>query len=272
VDTSNPSENLVFDIHTIRLLIGVIALSFPLVVYLFAPGITPSISWSYHTHARDLFVGLLFVIGAFLVSYKGHQPTLQAQSIGKFWNWVSRFWNGAIKFRIWEKKNEEDLVSLIGGLGAWGTALCPTAFEVKCRPTDVTSIIHSIAAAILFSTIVYFCLGAFMSQAKKKRDKAEKDGLLEKRGTDPWTLRIVFYTFCGWGIAVIMVGSIVLVRTGSCETSNILFWSEAAALELFGIGWLVASRYLPVVTHKTERLGPIRSRADKFDKGPMRRT
>ena len=92
-------ENLVFDYHTIRLLIGSIALLFPWAVSFLASGITPSISWSYHTNARDVFVGFLFVIGAFLVSYKGHKPILQQDEVRDFWKWLSRFWKGASGFR-----------------------------------------------------------------------------------------------------------------------------------------------------------------------------
>jgi len=248
---SESKENLVFDYHTIRLLIGVIALSFPWVVSILASRIAPSISWSYHTDAHDIFVGFLFVIGAFLASYKGHKPTLHKNDVGKFWNWVSKFWKGAINFRIWERKHEEDLVSWVGGVAAWVTAVYPTAFCVEnACPPDPTSTIHYIGATVLISTTVYFCLVAFRSRAYAKR-KAE--GLLGKGGNDPKNLRIRFYSFCGWGIAAIMLGSVVVASTGFDAISNIIFWAEAAALELFGIGWLIASQYLPVFTDEAER-------------------
>lgn len=65
-------EKLVFDHRTLRLIVGGIAFSFSLVVFLLATTITSSISSSYHTNARDVFVGFLFVIGALLIAYKGH--------------------------------------------------------------------------------------------------------------------------------------------------------------------------------------------------------
>jgi hypothetical protein len=248
---SEPKENLVFDFRTIRLLIGIIALSFPWVVSILASRITPSISWSYHTDAHDIFVGFLFVIGAFLISYKGHKPILQTDEVGKFWNWLSKFWTDAINFRIWEKKHEEDIVSCIGGIAAGVTAVFPTSFCIgeECPP-DPKSTIHYIGAAILFSTTIYFCLVAFKSRAKAKR---QAEGLIEKGGNDPKNLRIRIYSFCGWGIAAIMVGSVILVRIGFNAINNITFWSETVALELFGIGWLIASHYLPIVTDEEER-------------------
>jgi hypothetical protein len=244
-------ENLVFDYHTIRLLIGLIALLFPWIVSIFASKITPSISWSYYTNARDVFVGLLFVIGAFLISYKGHKPELDKNDVGKFWNWMSKFWKGAIKFRIMEKKHEENWVGWAGGVAAWVTALCPTALCTgnNC-PSDPTATIHYIGAILLFSTTVYFCLVAFRGQAKSK---IKNGGLPGKGRYDPKKLRVRFYSLCGWGIAVIMLGSIVASFTHFNAISNITFWAEAAALELFGIAWMIASQYLPLFTDKTER-------------------
>lgn len=249
---SESKENLVFDYHTIRLMIGLITLSFPWVVWFFASKITDSISWSYHTDARDFFVGFLFVIGAFLMSYKGHKPILHTDDVGKFWKWVSNFWKGAINFRIRERKHEEDLVSWVGGVAAWITAVCPTARCVgKDCPCDPISYIHYIGATILFSTTVYFCLVAFRTQAKAKIKKDEDSS--EKGGNGPKKLRMGFYWVCGVGIATIMLG-LVVAKFTQCEIiSNITFWAEAVALELFGIAWLIASQYLPFFTDETER-------------------
>lgn len=252
MNPSRSQENLVFDYHTIRLLIGLIALSFPWLVSIRASKITPSISWSYYTNARDLFVGLLFVIGAFLISYKGHKPRLHKNEVGKFWNWVSKFWKGAINFRIREREHEEDLVGWVGGIAAGVTAVNPTAFCVeKTCPSDPTAIIHYIGAFILFATTVYFCLVAFRGQVNAKIKINE--GLSGKGGKDPKKLRVRFYSFCGWGIVAIMLGSVVAAYTQFDAISNITFWAEAAALELFGTAWLIASQYLPIVTDERER-------------------
>jgi hypothetical protein len=251
MEKSESKENLVFDYHTIRLLIGFISLSFPWIVMWRAGKITSSLSWSYYTEARDIFVGLLFVIGAFLISYKGHKPTLDKDKISKFWKWISRFWEGAINFRIEEKKHEENLVGWTGGFAAWITALFPTAFcSGHGSPSEPTSIIHYISAGILFSTTVYFCEVAFISRAKDKLKNVESSGNV---GKSSHKLRIRFYEFCGWGITVIMVGSIVVSITGFDGISNYMFWAESFALELFGIAWLVASQYLPLFAEKTTR-------------------
>jgi hypothetical protein len=245
------NENLAFDHYAIRLMIGLIALLFPWVVTILAWKINDSISWSYHATPawqitpRDVFVGFLFVLGAFLMSYQGHKPEIQPKAVGKFWLWLSKYWKGAINFRIWEKKNEEDLVSWAGGVAAWVTALNPTS---KCIgpdcPSDPVSTIHYIGAIILFSTTVYFCLVAFRNRASAMTTQG-KDSPAQRRSR--------FYLICGWGIAAIMVGVTILKSTLFGSALTLTFWAEAVALELFGIAWLIASKYLPFFTDETER-------------------
>lgn len=253
--TSESEEDLVFDYHTIRLIIGAIALLFPWIVGIRASQITDSISWSYYTAARDLFVGFLFVIGALLISYKGHRITLDRNDVGKFWSWVSKFWNGAIGFRIFEREHEEDWVSTLGGIAAIVTALYPTALCIgkKCA-SDPTANIHYLGAAVLFSTVVYFCLVAFRNQVIDKIKKDEKShgkGAIDPK--DPKKLRLGFYTFCGWTIAAIMLLTVFVTYTAFVTIMNFTFWAEAAALELFGIAWLIASQFLPIFTDKADR-------------------
>ena len=244
-------EGLIFDYHTIRLIIGFIAMIFPLIVYIRAAKITDSISWSYYTDARDLFVGFLFVIGAFLISYKGRKTIIRPDDVGSLWKWISRFWKGAVNFRIWEKKHEEDLVGWAGGIAACVTATCPTAFCIgpDC-PSDWKSNIHYIGAVVLFSTTIYFCLVAFLGQVKAKIKEDEAIGLI---GNTPKKRRKKVYQFCGWGIAIVMLGLFFMKIAQFEPTKNFTFWVEAVALELFGIAWAVASQYLPYVTDKNEQ-------------------
>jgi hypothetical protein len=149
-------------------------------------------------------------------------------------------------------KHQEDLVSWVGGIAAWATALYPTAYctDNGCPP-DPKSTIHYIAAIILFSTTVYFCLVAFTRRAKNKIYNQNETS--EKPRFHPIRLRIRFYCLCGWGIAAIMLSAVVFKLINFDVIPNITFWAETAALILFGIAWLVASQYLPLVTHQKER-------------------
>lgn len=235
--TSIEEGGLDFDYRDLRLMVGAIAFSFPwLVVLIIAFKVPPSISASYHTVARDVFVGLLFVIGALLFAYRGHNL-------------------------------QEEWISTIGGLAAIVTALFPTYCDKNHFPTvcnaevvptictgcgaDFNSTIHYSAAVILFSTVVYFCLFAFTRRVISKIDNRSKltVSLVTKyalKGADKnifqagkRLLRLRIYLVCGLLIAGIMLSTVLV----SSMLKTFTFWAEAFALGLFGIAWMTASKF-----------------------------
>jgi hypothetical protein len=60
------NRNPVFDYRALRLLVGIIAFALPIAVPLIASTNLTSISASYYTNSRDIFVGMLFIVGSFL--------------------------------------------------------------------------------------------------------------------------------------------------------------------------------------------------------------
>ena len=153
--SQNP-ENRVFDIRTLRMTIGGIAIAFPAVVYLLAGKITTSISASYHeAQTRDVFVGFLFILGALLLSYKGHRLWLPLSEGSNLWTRI--------------KRDQEDWISAIGGIAAIFTALFPTACD-DCS-IDTRARIHTIGAFFLFFNVVYFSLIAFLRSLNLKFKK-----------------------------------------------------------------------------------------------------
>lgn len=217
-----------------------------------ATTITSSISASYHTDARDVFVGFLFAIGVLLIGYKGHayKPTGKK---GEFWYQVRKLW----------AKHQEDLISTVGGIAAIAAAVCPTACDSCTR--DIKSNIHTVAAIILFAIVVYFCWFPFLdrviaklgNQLKKDDDESKitflrraQNSLKGSEGKVAYLRRVAgrgwVYLFCGWGIAVVMGGLIAAEFTVLDETRiafHLTFWAETLALFLFGIAWMIASQF-----------------------------
>ena len=130
--------NQVFDYRTLRLLMGLIAFSIPFVVTYVSSTTLTSISSSYYTEARDIFVGLLFIVSAFLLAYNGHTLT-------------------------------EALASKVASFAAVIAALIPTSCQL-CEP-DIKSTVHYIAAAVFFAILAYFCLGPFRKNTKGQPGK-----------------------------------------------------------------------------------------------------
>jgi len=153
----NENENPVFEDHTLRLVVGALAMGLPSLVYILAGRITTTISSSYHEPlARDVFVGSLFVLGTLLISYKGH-PQGQAPEEGmgmwkRLFNWIPRY--------------QENLISTVGGVAAMTAALFPTA----CDTCDMDRIarVHTVSAFLLFANVAYFSIVAFLRCVNKK--------------------------------------------------------------------------------------------------------
>ena len=133
--TTKNKNRGVFDYKTFRILIGVIAFSIPIVVCCISNIDLKSISASYHSNARDVFIGLLFIVGVFLGVYNGYSK--------------------------WES-----LASKIAALAIIMVALIPTSCDI-CD-TDVKTRVHYISAGIFFLVLMYFCFGPFYKRAKSK--------------------------------------------------------------------------------------------------------
>jgi hypothetical protein len=259
----DPSATLVFDYISIRRFIGLIAIFLPLAVIVAAWDFPGSISASYHASTgfpilayfpspRDIFVGTLFVIGAFLMSYKGHQYEPGPDEVEKFFH---KLGPNAVRFRIWERKNEEDIVSWIGGISAWIVALFPTANEPECaqallfsfesdmvKTTQTVSTIHLSFAALLFLTTVYFSLAAFK---RRLNEKIEERGPAGPWYADPLKRRRFIYDLSGWTTLLLIAGLGVLglvLDKGVCVIEDQTYWAETVMLELFGAAWFTASK------------------------------
>jgi len=143
MSASNNSK--VFDYRALRLLVGIIAFAIPICVTLISSNPLSSISASYFTEARDVFVGMLFIVGAFLWAYNGHsKPQCYA--------------------------------SKFASIAAILVALVPTVCDT-CE-SSTTSAIHYVSAIILFSILTYFCLGPFRKNTKGKGGKKGRRSII----------------------------------------------------------------------------------------------
>lgn len=124
-----------FDYMTLRMLMGVIAFSLPLIVWAIAGMKQPSISHYYYTEARDVFVGMLFIVAAFMLSYNGHA----------WWHLI---------------------LSKIASAGAVMVAVFPTA-EVGVDQSW-ESMFHYIGAGLLFGILCIFCFYVFQKKDEKE--------------------------------------------------------------------------------------------------------
>ena len=123
------------DHRTIKLLIGVIALTLATLTSYFAGGTITSISAAYYEGgwAQSIFVGFLFAIAAFLLAYNG-------------------------------LSTREMVLSKIAAVAALGVAL----FPCKCGNREqIIPYVHAVSAATMFAVLAYFCY-VFYRRARVK--------------------------------------------------------------------------------------------------------
>jgi len=199
-------------IRTLRRGIGMVGLLLPPAVtvgaYRSERGLPGSMSATYYTGARDVFVGGLCAIGVFLICYR---PDMNR---APFWR-TENFW------------------STMAGTAAVAVALFPTLpnqAEVVVTAADRrVGLIHGASAIVLFGVLAVFCLVFFPRVASD-------------RPTDGKLWRNKVYRSCGLVILaaiVIALLSSALLPENVYAWANPLLWCEAAAVWAFAAAWFV---------------------------------
>jgi len=206
------------DHHVLRLIVGLIALLLPLFVILLTTG-KPlgSISAAYHDDgaARDVFVGSLFAMAAFLFAYNGDHA-------------------------------RQSILSKVAAVSAVCIALFPTS-GVSAPDTLATwvGVVHYLSAAVLFAVLAYFCW-SFSCSAKSK------SGTYREAGLRSLIYRVCLVGIC---LAIVfMLAYLGFEDYLNEHFPRYIFVFEWLGLLAFGIAWLVASRIIPVITNSGERL------------------
>ena len=218
----NTSTERIFNYTWFRTYIGVVALSIAFGCFILHNVYLPegqsfqipqSISATYHSGARDFFVAQLFVVAAFLVSYKGHNCRERSASL---------FAGISAMLIAWFPTSCEDLHN----------CEIPSFFFIS-NSAETNKLIHYFAAVIFFVLLVYICYQFY----KRARDKwmSNATNKAAKR-------RKIVYFFGAFGmIFTILIGLIWLVFDKT-PPRTLVFWVELICLVLFGIVWLVAGK------------------------------
>src|SRR5690348_15416388 len=201
---------------------GYIGIFLPVIVVLYdrirMSCVPTSISASYHTDARNVFVGSLCAVGVFLICSIGYKDD-------KWW-------------------------SVLAGSLAVIVAFCPTDVDSRCTvdgPSDPswTPVIHGIAACALFLVFTYFCLVLF---TRTQTTGSGKPRRLLKGLPTMKRYRNLVYIVCG----CIMLAAIVIFASFAAahklwktpEPTYLVLAVEWVCLWAFGIAWLVKGQQL----------------------------
>ena len=231
---TKPNEEII-SYQKLRLFIGIIGLALPVLLVLgcFVLGAgnfswQHSISHYYYSKMHIVFVGLLGLLGGFLITYKG-------------------------------KVKGESIAANIAGWSAFGIATFPTTYEgFKADATSANQYLsllnevkplwgdfHFGSATLLFICFILFCCKYF----QKADEVYTTDIEIKKFGR-----RKKLYMACGIGIAIsiamiALFNFVIHINRGLFFYTTFIF--ETTALWCFGIAWLIkgskALKKIPVI-------------------------
>ena len=210
--TTNPA---VLSYYTMRKAVGLIAVTLPIALALGSilsgllgpahalphPLFQRSISDYYYTPMRDLYVGSLCAIAAFLACSRGYDL-------------------------------RDEITGYLAGVCAVGVACFPSFNPRSIRYTQLDfafGVIHTAFAALMYLTLAYICIFLFRKSSPQKtftRRKQDRNRIYVVSG--------VIMVAC----MIAMVSLTMLTTIERRHPSHLLFWCESLALCAFGIAWL----------------------------------
>ncbi len=211
---STSTNPVVLSYYMMRRMVGLLALALPfalaagsILARLFISGHLPhpllqrSISDYYYTPMRDLYVGSLCAIAAFLACSRGYDL-------------------------------RDEITGYLAGVCAVGVACFPSFNPRSTRYTQLDfafGVIHTAFAALMYLTLAYICIFLFRKSSPQKT--------LTRRKQD----RNRIYVASGLIMVACMIAMVSLTMLTTIERrhpSHLLFWCESLALCAFGIAWL----------------------------------
>jgi hypothetical protein len=194
--------------------VGLIAVTLPFVLAIgnqLAGGrMQGSISAYYYTHLGNYFVGSLFALGVFFLSYN-HRPLPKYQL--------------------------DNYLSNVASAMAIGVALFPTASDAGAATggDKVIAVMHLVFACTLFILLAVFSLVLFTRTGDPSHMSAAKQ------------TRNLVYRICGWVIVGAIALVVVAEIAKPSHSWHTLFWLESVAVIAFGVSWLVKGEFLEIL-------------------------
>lgn len=210
---TNAGRQLELSAYAQRQLIGYLGLSLPVLLYVGSSArATPrlpawqlleSVSAYYYTGAVAIFVGVLFGLGLFLLTYRGYSDARADRRLGRF-----------------------------AAVCAFGIALFPTKGAPNGIPrpewwSTPDGWIHYGCAALLFTAFAVFSLWLFRLSSVPTGQPLPAGKRLRNR----------IYLVCG-----VVIIACILWAGSSLLWPHPIFWPEAIALWAFAISWLTKGR------------------------------
>ncbi len=212
MSTTSSAQPLVRSYLFLRRVIGIIGIALPFVliigkILLESPGISDSISAYYYSVMRNVFVGSLWAIAMFLISYRGY-------------GWL------------------DDIAGDLAGVCAIGVALFPTTPDVGATQRQVTiGLAHFSFATCFFLILALMAIFLFTRTDQKKKARRK-----QLRNAVYYACGIAIVVFLVLAALILFVPN--LRGTPWLQTLHPILWLESLADLAFGTAWFVKGETL----------------------------
>ena len=209
----NSTSQMVLSYLALRLIVGVIGVLLPWVLlignWVLGDGTQPSMSGYYYTPMRNIFVGALCTLAAFLVAYKGYDLT-------------------------------DTVITNVAGVATAATALFPTKPFNGTRHQVVIGDFHLVFSVIAFVMLAVMALRFARREPTPPglsfwRRAGYAFGFTEGADSVRPLWKTVLYRVCGF----VILAAIALIYPGSLVWGYSLLALEMIMLIAFGLSWFV---------------------------------
>ncbi len=252
-DTEYQQEQaeMVISYMSLRKAVGVIGILLPIILivgnsfYYGAIDVQHAISAYYHTFMGDVFVGVICLISAILLTYRGKDldyiwlrlAAILALIVAFFPTRPENTVQDIIDHATTQCAEQRTCEHIYQGLN-WGIHTAECQLPAHFSHTMIEKI-HFIAAVLFFIILAYVILCLFTKSEHSK--EAIRTIHLQKKK------RNRIYYICGTVIIVALLAGLVYFLMAGKETTqdewvnqwNPIFWIESICLWAFGVAWLV---------------------------------
>lgn len=202
-----PQSTFLHSFYFLRRAVGIMGMALPwvlVVCVLLGSGgeeLLSSVSASYYTGMRDVFVGCLWAIGFFLIFYRSNTV--------------------------------DNYLTTAAGIAAILVALVPTKPPPPTIPTAVQNLagtVHIVVAGVFFSILALLAIWRFTKPERTYEPTVDRK-----------PQRNVVYRACGYVIAACLLGAFVFgfLLEGPSRGWHPVLIFEGIAIVAFGVAWLI---------------------------------
>ena len=234
---SDEGERVLLDAYGwLELIVGIIAVTLPVILPVVDLDLHGSISSYYYERPGAWFVGSLFALGVFFLSYE-YPPRAG--------------------FRT------DFVFSVVASVAVIGVALFPTSSEGEAASggEELVARVHVGCASITFLLLAFFCL-RFTRSLDQTSIEEDALGTLRRLGARRGGTQLQHegaFNFVFRSAAIVIVGCLLAIGLVNWRhwEGDWVFWLEALMVWAFGISWLARSRQRRIVRKELEPLAGL---------------